>query len=88
MIEQRFEETMSRFEPLSGFYNKHEQDVSDYIFLEKAELEEKDYENRSLRERANMLEAAVNEHEKENARMAFAGLIIGMALSATFSLFL
>ena len=88
MIEQKFEEKMSRFESLSSFYNKHEQDVSDYIFLEKAAFEEKDYESRSLRKRANMLEAAANEHEKENARMAFAGLIIGMALSATFSLFL
>ena len=88
MIEQKFEGTMSRFESLSGFHNKHEQDVSDYFSLEKAALEEKDYTNRSLRERANMLEAAANEHEKENARMAFAGLIVGMALSATFSFFL
>ncbi|GJL73869.1 MAG: hypothetical protein NMNS01_30680 [Nitrosomonas sp.] len=83
MIQLKLEEALECLEcigQLSGMRDKEYAGALDAKYKEIAELEE---DKRRLNEQVNDLVISSNKHEKENARILIAGLVIGAIVGAT-----
>lgn len=85
MIEQRIDAVIENINELHEMYSRHEQDMADEVATKTEEIAEKERENRDIQNKCNMLELGARNHEKENARTMFAGLIVGAVLGVVFA---
>ena len=85
MIEHRIHALAENVNELGEIYAKHEHEIVEQIATRDQSIEEKESELRESQARCNMLEIGARNHEKENTRTMFAGLIVGAVLGAVFA---
>jgi hypothetical protein len=89
MYQQRIDGIKQSLDNLSTIYDKHDQELVDEVTAMNDLLSKKEKENRELQNRNNMLEINNKSHDKENARIGFAGgvfgVIVGVILTFIFS---
>ena len=85
VLDMKLKETATCLERIGQLVYQRDKQYTETINEKETQYSKLAKELRESTERVTMLEIGAREHEKENARIMFAGLIVGVVLGAVFA---